>query len=240
MGWSIGFDEDWKRDVGYGVPATCDHPDCGAEIDRGLAYVCGNNPYGGEDGCGLYFCAQHQHGPRQLCERCTKRESPFEPTPDVAEWNHHKLTDETWAKWRELNPEQVAKLKESRPDIPGLKELNDELELQAAFDLTDVTIIGENDHGYRFAVGKRGHEWQALAIGKTEDETIGFFFPNLCENRFFRDDPRETAILFAGAFAQDPENMYGGISRWFVPENLRGKPEDFRCPDCGSYDCDEH
>lgn len=23
MGWSIGFDSNWNRDVGYGVPATC-------------------------------------------------------------------------------------------------------------------------------------------------------------------------------------------------------------------------
>lgn len=37
MGWSIGFDTRWKRDIGYGVPAECDHPTCGAQIDRGLA-----------------------------------------------------------------------------------------------------------------------------------------------------------------------------------------------------------
>lgn len=41
MGWSIGFDSNWNRDIGYGVPAFCDHPGCTAEIDRGLAYVCG-------------------------------------------------------------------------------------------------------------------------------------------------------------------------------------------------------
>ncbi len=53
MGWSIGSDGD--RDIGYGVPAECDHPDCTAEIDRGLSYVCGGDPYGGEYGCGLFF-----------------------------------------------------------------------------------------------------------------------------------------------------------------------------------------
>ena len=26
MGWSIGFDSKWNRDIGYGVPATCDYP----------------------------------------------------------------------------------------------------------------------------------------------------------------------------------------------------------------------
>lgn len=44
MGWSIGFDEHWQRDIGYGVPATCDHPGCGAKIDRGLSFVTTNNP----------------------------------------------------------------------------------------------------------------------------------------------------------------------------------------------------
>src|SRR4051812_7048849 len=26
MGWSIGYDSNWQRDIGYGVPAFCDHP----------------------------------------------------------------------------------------------------------------------------------------------------------------------------------------------------------------------
>jgi hypothetical protein len=59
MGWGIGYDEHWERDIGYGVPAECDHSDCEAQIDRGLSYVCGGEPYGGELGCGLFFCAEH-------------------------------------------------------------------------------------------------------------------------------------------------------------------------------------
>jgi hypothetical protein len=55
MSWALGFDGNWNRDIGYGVPSYCDHPKCSAKIDRGLAYVCcGQEPYGG-DGCGLYF-----------------------------------------------------------------------------------------------------------------------------------------------------------------------------------------
>jgi hypothetical protein len=44
MGWSIGYDENWKRDIGYGVPAVCDHPKCNKIINRGLSYVCGGEP----------------------------------------------------------------------------------------------------------------------------------------------------------------------------------------------------
>lgn len=51
------------REAGYGVTATCDVIGCEAEIDRGLAYLCGNAPDGHRDseefGCGLYFCLDH-------------------------------------------------------------------------------------------------------------------------------------------------------------------------------------
>jgi hypothetical protein len=111
MGWSCGFDSNWGRDVGYGVPATCDQPGCGAVIDRGLGYVCGGDVYGGEHGCGLYFCEEHNwhgtDGPYQRCERCAAGLQPFEPTPDVLEWINHKLTDESWARWRTDYPEVV-------------------------------------------------------------------------------------------------------------------------------------
>lgn len=107
MGWAIGHDSHWDRDIGYGVPAICDHPGCGVEIDRGIAYVCGEAPWGGVDGCGLFFCEEH-HTP--FCERCyvgTELSEPFIPTPDTEEWIQHKLTDKSWAEWRAANPKTV-------------------------------------------------------------------------------------------------------------------------------------
>ena len=122
MGWSIGYDSKWKRDIGYGVPAVCDHPDCNNEIDRGLSYVCGGEPYGGDHGCGLFFCDEHMYlnthdGEPQMCERCCDGEKPFTPKPDVQEWVLWKLTDDSWAQWREDNPDEVEKLKQSLPSI---------------------------------------------------------------------------------------------------------------------------
>ena len=116
MGWSIGYDTTWHRDIGYGVPATCDHPGCGAEIDRGLAHVCANQqPYGGDDGCGLYFCEKHLGGFRGKCERCDadvdQLPLPFDPTPDVPRWLRHKLNDPSWQQWRDENPAEVAQLR---------------------------------------------------------------------------------------------------------------------------------
>ena len=91
MGWSIG--EHNGRDIGYGVPATCDHPGCGEPIDRGLAYVCGGEPYGGDHGCGLFFCADHRKmaGKRrehaELCSQCYVGSArPHPRTPDLPEW----------------------------------------------------------------------------------------------------------------------------------------------------------
>jgi hypothetical protein len=107
MGWSIGYDKHWDRDIGYGVPATCDHPGCNEEIDRGLSYVCGGKPYGGRYGCGLYFCSKHIGGFTHKCERCQAKEKPFDPKPDVPEWINHKLTHESWAEWRAENSEWV-------------------------------------------------------------------------------------------------------------------------------------
>jgi hypothetical protein len=106
MSWAIGYDNNWRRDIGYGVPSICDHPDCSEEIDRGLGYVCGGEPYGGEHGCGLYFCDKHLVFSLtgldrfQLCDRCAEYEEPYTPKPDTDEWIHRKATDPSWEKWR--------------------------------------------------------------------------------------------------------------------------------------------
>lgn len=119
MSWSIGYDRNWERDIGYGVPAVCDLPKCDKEIDRGLAFVCGSDSYGGEYGCGLYFCSEHfeyrqPHGSNtliQLCPRCYRYRKPYDPKPDIAEWIEWKLKDESWQVWREENPEEVKRLR---------------------------------------------------------------------------------------------------------------------------------
>lgn len=112
MSWAIGYDEQWKRDIGYGVPAYCDHPDCNEEINRGLSYVCGGEPYGGSEGCGLYFCYKHlDYG--NFCERCRKTKEPFNAKADHPNWIKWKLTDESWKQWREENPDEAKRIEEA-------------------------------------------------------------------------------------------------------------------------------
>ena len=115
MSWSIGYDSDHDRDIGYGVPAVCDHPGCNNEIDRGLSHVCGGEPYGGEHGCGLFFCEEHlffDDGLPQLCERCCDGGEPFDKKPDSIEWMEWKLTHPSWRRWREENKERHLILRE--------------------------------------------------------------------------------------------------------------------------------
>lgn len=111
MSWAVGFDARWKRDIGYGVPAVCDHPECAKEISRGLSYVCcDGQPYGGERGCGLYFCYVHCTWDSHQCERCEAGAEPFEAKPDVPQWVEWKLTDDSWAEWRAENPSRLEEL----------------------------------------------------------------------------------------------------------------------------------
>lgn len=113
MSWSIGRDTHWGRDIGYSVPAYCDHPSCKKKIDRGLSYVCGGEPHGGEHGCGLYFCEEHRkYGEdHPLCERCAKGEPPFAQKPEHPEWIRWKETDGSWAQWRKEHPDAIDAMK---------------------------------------------------------------------------------------------------------------------------------
>ena len=87
MGYAVY--EVGERDAGYGVPATCDHPDCNERIDRGLAHICGDEPATDSRGCNLYFCEKHlQHTSKGAAVRLdggklTVRDGPFTEAKEV-------------------------------------------------------------------------------------------------------------------------------------------------------------
>ncbi len=60
MGWGNCGTDSEDRPIGYNFEATCDHPGCDEEIDRGLAYVCGDMHGGDEYSCEKYFCEKHR------------------------------------------------------------------------------------------------------------------------------------------------------------------------------------
>jgi hypothetical protein len=123
MSWAVGYDTNWRRDIGYGVPCKCDYPGCDEEINRGLSYVCGGLPYGGDRGCGLYFCDKHMQMHEdgfQACEHCAAGdEKLFDAKPDVREWIEWKLSDESWARWRDDNPKEVERLRAALSEAEG-------------------------------------------------------------------------------------------------------------------------
>lgn len=77
MSWAYGVGAD-GREVGYSVEAACDSPKCGAEIHRGLAYICGSLP-DSQFGCAGFFCYEHlvyvslNGHTEQVCRPCQRR-----------------------------------------------------------------------------------------------------------------------------------------------------------------------
>lgn len=100
---------DTRIDLGNDVPAVCTHPECNVIVHRGLVHLCGTDPAGAGQGCGLHFCGAHLSGPEQTCDRCANGDPPYDPkvdTPDFPEW---RMTGQGWKEWREAHPELVAR-----------------------------------------------------------------------------------------------------------------------------------
>lgn len=132
MGYAVY--EVGNRWGGYGVPAFCEQPDCKEEIDRGVSYACGGEPFS-EHGCDRYFCGKHlnyrlwneekgfwcRHRKDcdceiiEICERCQKNKPAFDYKSEHPDWIKHLLEDESWEEWREKNPDNVKKLKSKQP-----------------------------------------------------------------------------------------------------------------------------
>jgi len=115
---------------GYGVPAICEHPDCKSEIDRGVSFACGGEPFS-EHGCDRYFCDKHLNYEYwnyktgnwcrhkndcecemvKVCERCRKNKESFPYKPETKEWMKFQLKDPSWKEWREEMPDTVEEYK---------------------------------------------------------------------------------------------------------------------------------
>lgn len=65
-----------KREIGYGIEATCDARGCEAVINRGLGCVCGEMHHTPSDdvaGCGRYYCDEHLGFVGMLRRSCDHR-----------------------------------------------------------------------------------------------------------------------------------------------------------------------
>jgi hypothetical protein len=117
----------------------------------------------------------------------------------------------------------------------------------------EVLAVADNDHGWRFAVGRMGDRWLGFATGsqyaadaRDAFRSVGLpveagylhVFAEVSTGYQLGVSDRDRAVLLTGALAQDPEGCFGGVDRWHVPEALRGKPDDYRCATCGQVGCD--
>lgn len=108
MGWAHCGTDSKGREIGYGIPATCDHEGCDAKIDRGLAYACGGM-HGSDGGsCEGYFCSDHRTWPDLTTEEDEFFEEMYEPHShefchECAEFVVQMVRDEMAAERREAN-----------------------------------------------------------------------------------------------------------------------------------------
>jgi hypothetical protein len=52
--------------AGYNIEDVCNRDNCRAKIDRGMAFLCGDQPgHQTEAGCGRWFCGHHLFGTGQ-------------------------------------------------------------------------------------------------------------------------------------------------------------------------------
>lgn len=126
MGYAV-YEDQTARDygvtrwAGYAVLGVCDMPGCDVEIDRGMGYRC-ESGHEGDEGCGLHFCSDHRY-------EITQEHDQAEPKPDVPRWSWWMVNHESWAKWREENPGQLAwhveNAKGFTPSAEDLEELKD-------------------------------------------------------------------------------------------------------------------
>jgi hypothetical protein len=174
-----------------------------------------------------------------------------------------ELTDriERAAAWTEANgplePDEAATVKlmiESQV-ARGMPELVERVERAKApppLTITDTKLIGENDV-YSFWVARCGERFIGYAResrsacdakaafaaeGLPTEPSMMFLFPEISDGVEMGTADRDRAIKLTGALAQDPEQSYGGVARWHVPPELRGAPDDFRCPNCDRVGCD--
>lgn len=136
MGYSIGFSKELNRYIGYGVIAVCDHSECQTVIDRGMGCACCDGlPHHGN--CLGYFCAEHIENylyfdeledlgedelsalgleaddlPEEEDNPVYKCKHTIAEGKESIDWLNFILTDDTWAKWREVNPTYIAHYKE--------------------------------------------------------------------------------------------------------------------------------
>jgi hypothetical protein len=100
-----------------------------------------------------------------------------------------------------------------------------------------IISVGKNQQGYTFAVGEARGRWLGFALCRVQGQQTIFVFPEVSESSLMGLAAWEQAIRLTAAIAQAPEQGYGGVDCWHVPQHYRANPDDYRCEDCGEVGC---
>lgn len=100
-------------------------------------------------------------------------------------------------------------------------------------------LIAETEH-WKVCVGQLmdSGRWIGFALGDLEDG--GQFmnvFPQVGDGQMGVTS-RDEAFRQACACVLNPEECYGEVETWHLPESKRATPEDYRCENCDEVLCD--
>lgn len=121
MGWANCGEDSKGRPIGYAHDATCDHPGCTEQINRGLAYACGGMHGDTEYSCEGYFCEKHRQQClpvdgrlQQVCDACYAEWRAYAiANPDDSEELIKYFVDWEGEDWAEPDP-PAASAREAR------------------------------------------------------------------------------------------------------------------------------
>jgi len=109
--------------------------------------------------------------------------------------------------------------------------------------IDEMVQVGCNGD-WLFGVGRASGRWIGFALGvdlitgPTGATRFMHVFSEVSERYQLGLVDRDQAIRLVGALAEDEEGGFGRVAEWFVPPELRGDPETFRCRSCGCVGCD--
>ena len=102
-----------------------------------------------------------------------------------------------------------------------------------------LLMVGQNARGFEFSIGLLNHRWVAFVRRRMVYGTEIHIFRARYESYTpsGSDLIRARVIGMVAAIAQDPARGFGGVDEWYVEEELRATPEQYRCPHCGKVAC---
>jgi hypothetical protein len=112
--------------------------------------------------------------------------------------------------------------------------------MKSQIDLQEMKAIASNSFGWTFIVVRISDRWIGGALGKGKNGEPNFLnvFHEVAEGFQLGVKDRALAIRQTCAVALDPEQCFGGIEHWLIPEAERGTLADLPPEETDEYGYD--